>query len=186
MGKGKGKGSSFERLICKQLSQWISDGDRDDIFWRTAGSGAMAKTRSKSKKGTFGQYGDVQATDPIGQWFIDLFTIEIKRGYTRSTFFDLFDKLDKAGQQEWDKFLCQVLQDKKNAKSKYWMLICKRDRREAMMVIPYNVAKKLPGMGHVPHMRGIVQLKDGREIKYYLTKFEELFEIDPSCFASLK
>ncbi len=59
------KGSNFEREICKLLSLWWTNDKRDDIFWRTSGSGARATTRSKTKQKTFGQYGDVQATDPI-------------------------------------------------------------------------------------------------------------------------
>lgn len=179
------KGSSFERMICKQISLWWTDNKREDVFWRTAGSGAMAKTRKKKNKNTFGQYGDIQATDPIGQPLIDVFTIELKRGYSKNTFFDLFDRTDKAAQQQWDKFICQVLEDQKNSGAKYWMLICKRDRRDPVILMPLKVAKKLPGMNRVNHMRGVIELKDKRKIKYYLCKWNELLEIDPNIIESL-
>jgi len=42
------KGSSFEREICTILSKWWTNNERDDVFWRTAGSGARATTRSKN------------------------------------------------------------------------------------------------------------------------------------------
>ena len=71
-GGGHAKGSQFERTVCKDLSLWWTKGKRDDVFWRTSGSGARAKTRSKTGEKTFGQYGDVQATDPIGQPLICL------------------------------------------------------------------------------------------------------------------
>ena len=63
----KGKGSSYEREICRLLSLWWTEGVSDDYFWRTAGSGAMAKTRSKVGKKTHGHYGDIQAVHPDGE-----------------------------------------------------------------------------------------------------------------------
>lgn len=137
------KGSEFERTISKQLSLWWTNGERNDVFWRTAGSGAMAKTRSKSKQSAFGQYGDVQATDPIGQSLIDLFTIELKRGYSSFTFADMLDKSPKAADQTYEKFIDQVREDQKNAGTKYWMLITKRNRREALVCIPLKAYRKL-------------------------------------------
>jgi hypothetical protein len=129
----KGKGSGFEREMCRALSLWWSDGERDDVFWRSAGSGAMAKTRSKIGKNTFGQYGDIQAVDPIGQPLLDLCVIELKRGYSHSTFADSLDKKKGAALQGWEKFIVQVLADQKNAKTPYWMLITRRDRRETLV-----------------------------------------------------
>ena len=41
-GGGKEKGSSFERLVCKRMSMWLSKGERDDLFWRSAMSGGRA------------------------------------------------------------------------------------------------------------------------------------------------
>lgn len=136
--KGKGKGSSFEREMCKVLSLWWSKGRRDDIYWRTAGSGARAKVRSKTKQTTFGQYGDIQATDPIGQPLIDLCTIELKRGYSTSTFADLLEPptRDDSKPGIFENFILQATMDSKNAKTPYWMLIVKRNRREAFVLIP--------------------------------------------------
>ena len=75
------KGSGFEREISHALSHWWSYGTRDDIFWRTAGSGARATMRSKKQLKTMNQYGDLTTIDPTGQPFIDNNLIEIKRGY---------------------------------------------------------------------------------------------------------
>ena len=150
MAKGMRKGSQFERSICKQLSEWWTDGERDDVFWRSAGSGARAKTRSKTGRGTFGQYGDVQATDPIGQPLIDLFTIEIKRGYG-VTVLEAVDKPGTAAYQLWEKWLRQVIQDHENAGSVSWMLITKRDRKETMAAIPIRMVHRLINCGAEIH-----------------------------------
>lgn len=175
-----GKGSSFEREICRQISLWWTMGKRDDVFWRTAGSGAMAKTRSKQKRVTFGQYGDVQATDPIGQPLINVFTIELKRGYSRATFFDLFDCSEKASQQTWDKHITQVSLDAKNSKSLYWMLICRRNRREAIILVPFSFVKRIPRLKETYYARGVVQLKNKETLCYYLCRWIDFLEkVDP-------
>jgi hypothetical protein len=41
-GGGNEKGGRFERLVCKRLSLWLSKGERDDLFWRSAMSGGRA------------------------------------------------------------------------------------------------------------------------------------------------
>src|SRR4029077_18705934 len=46
-GGGKDKGSAFERLVCKQLSLWVSHGRRSDLFWRSAMSGGRATVAQK-------------------------------------------------------------------------------------------------------------------------------------------
>ena len=133
------KGSSFERAICKQLSLWWTDNKRTDVFWRTSGSGNRATARSKKGKKTFGQSADVQATDPIGQPLIDLCTIEIKKGYTRQTIFDLVDKLKNETKQPYKHFINQVIQDSEQAGSLFWMIIAKRDRKETLIIIPLSL-----------------------------------------------
>ena len=159
----KGKGSSFERLICKTLSRWWSYNATEDIFWRTAGSGARAKTRSKQGRMTFGQYGDIQATNPQGQRFIDVCTLELKRGYSKNTFADLVDKPNamdspppkktkakttkRKPPQTFGSFINQAEADAINANSFTWLLIVKRDRREAMIFMPRAFALILKEKG---------------------------------------
>ncbi len=142
------KGSNFEREICKQLSLWWSDNKEDDIFWRTAGSGAMAKTRSKKGKKTFGQCGDVQATNPVGQPLIDWASIELKRGYSKSTFADLMEPSTTANANpcQYEKFIHQACVDHINSGSMSWLLIVKRDRKKAIVIMPFVTYKKLPSL----------------------------------------
>ena len=147
MGSRAGKGSSFEREVCKKLSLWWTTGQDDDVFWRTSGSGARAKTRSKKNKTTFGQCGDIQATNPIGQPLIDLCSIELKRGYSKATFADLLDRSPEAKEQVYEEFVLQAELDSTNAQAKSWMLIVKRDRRQALLFIPFELYKHLRRAG---------------------------------------
>lgn len=139
--KSSAKGSSFERKLCVQLSEWWTQNDeenRSDIFWRTSGSGARAKVRGRKGKKTQNQHGDIAATDPIGQPFIDIFTIEIKRGYNRATFMDLIDKPKRGKVQKYEEWLAQAKESAKYAKSLHWAIIVKRDRREALFITSFQ------------------------------------------------
>jgi hypothetical protein len=81
MTEGKKKGSSYERLICKTLSKWISKGKgmRDDLLWRSASSGAVQTIhRKRGKKSYSSQAGDIAAIDPLGEKLTNKFAVECK------------------------------------------------------------------------------------------------------------
>lgn len=142
--KAKGKGSAFEREICKKLSLWWTDGGRDDVFWRTASSGGRATARGR--KSTFGQHGDVQATDPIGQPLMDLCTIEIKRGYSKSTLSDLLDRVPKKedSKSQYQEFIEQAITDCERRSGKgEWILLVKRDYKEVVLFTSYPLISAL-------------------------------------------
>ena len=143
------KGSSFEREVSKQLSLWWTDGERDDVFWRTSISGGRATVRSRQGKKTFGQQGDIQATDPIGQPLIDVCTIELKRGYSTTTFAGLLDKPDSAVNEPFEKFITQAEEDHKKAGSLSWLLIVKRDRRKIMLAMPRKLFRYFSSLNSI-------------------------------------
>ena len=74
-GGGKRKGSGFERLIAKDLSLWISKGQRNDIFWRTHSSGSLGTNRRCKL-----EYGDIMAIDDAGKPLTDKYNIECRCG----------------------------------------------------------------------------------------------------------
>lgn len=76
-GGGKSKGGAFERLICKKLSLWLSEGKREDLLWRSAMSGGRA-TVAHSKNKLDDQVGDISAVTEEGYQFTKLFAVECK------------------------------------------------------------------------------------------------------------
>jgi hypothetical protein len=75
----KTKGSRFERLVCRQLSLWISGGRSEHLYWRSSQSGGRATTRAKKGDTTLHvQSGDIAAIDPEGHHFLDVFYVECK------------------------------------------------------------------------------------------------------------
>jgi len=129
------KGAPFERELSKQLSLWWTadeDEPSDAVFWRTSQSGGRATTREKSGKKTTGQYGDITATDPIGQPLIELVSIEAKNGYNNRDIMQFLDakKIPKASLLE---FINQASRDALRAEVPYWWMIHKRDRKQPML-----------------------------------------------------
>lgn len=124
------KGSAFEREIAKQLSLWWTQGPnpRSDVFWRTSQSGGRATSRAKKGQSTVNAHGDLAAVDPIGQPFLDKFTLELKRGNSHGTIADLLDA-DGATELPIQCTLRQAIRSHKETKSQGWMVIHKRDRK---------------------------------------------------------
>ena len=76
---------------------------RDDIFYRTDGSGSRFTSRKKSGKNTAYQGGDITFSDPIGEPLIKNWNIELKTGYgTKSKVKDKDKKVIKEIIERWD------------------------------------------------------------------------------------
>jgi len=125
-GGGSNKGSSFEREACKEFSRWVSEGSRDDVFWRTAGSGARATNRAKKGSTTHNSEGDMCCLDPEYEWFLNRFMVEMKCGYPQWNVGELFaGKVLKDGLWSvWNR-----LEVDSKAVGKLPLLVLKQDRR---------------------------------------------------------
>ena len=140
------KGGQFEREFSKLLSLWYTENERDDVFWRTSGSGARATTRRKQQKRTKYEYGDISFRDPIGLPFIDYFLLELKRGYTKDI--DVLSLLD--GQKGksillrwWDK----AVEEMSFAKRKAVLLVIRRNNKKECIVISAYTFRTFKNLG---------------------------------------
>lgn len=145
------KGSKFEREISGVLSRWWTGGIRDDIFWRTPGSGARATTRMKKKLQTADSAGDIMAIDKIGKKFTKFFLIELKRGYSsKLTILDIIDGPKKKSIiLEWWK---KAEKERVDSKRKDIILIFKRDRKDPCVAITkklFNILFKADKIDHI-------------------------------------
>lgn len=104
-GGGSAKGSKFERDLCTILSYWWTENKRDDIFWRTAGSGSRATSRRRRRGiSTANEFGDVKFIDPIGKSLLDAFCFELKNYRT----YDVLGVLQAVDQNaDWMRFWAQ-------------------------------------------------------------------------------
>ncbi len=140
-------GSAFERLIATRLSLWWSAGERDDLFWRSAGSGGRAKSRGRKGKKTHGHHGDIAATHSDGEPLMELLTIELKRGYSKTTVADMLDKLRTAAVQEWESWVLQTIESHEQAGSHAWLLVQSRKQRQPIVFYPSHFHKHLAREG---------------------------------------
>lgn len=161
------KGGEFERSVCKSLSLWWTHGKRDDIFWRTAGSGGRATTRGKHGKSTANSDGDITAIDPIGQPLLDIVTLELKRGYSWApALHELIDKPDGRAAKLYKQWFKQARQSHEQAGSFAWMIIHKRDRCKAIVIMPRVFAAYISPLGG-PSCFTVRVLGDGIAIEAY-------------------
>jgi hypothetical protein len=75
------KGGSFENEVCRELSLWFTNGERDDAFCRSDGSGSRFTKRIKKGKDTANQGGDISFCYPDGEQLIKIWCVECKTGY---------------------------------------------------------------------------------------------------------
>lgn len=122
--------------MCRRLTLWwTGDPDRDVILWRTSQSGGRATARQRAgKKVGSAHVGDITAIDPIAQPLTDLITFEMKRGYRDATIEQVLDMLPHVkGQKQIESFIEQTITASERAGTPHWMLIHRRDRKEAII-----------------------------------------------------
>lgn len=178
------KGGEFERVMAKQLSLWWTGGERDDIFWRTAGSGARATVRAKQGKKTSGQCGDLTAIDPCGFPLIDLCTIELKKGYNAWNIKELIDSQKKKPMLL--EFINQCERERTEAEIECYWLIVKQDRRTTLLFFDDAFKLVLAEMGvKMSKFRDVITV-DCRKIKFYCVKWDEFTKnVKPQMIISL-
>ncbi len=164
------KGTPFEREMCRLLSEWWTGGKRDDIYWRTDGSGGRATNRAKKGKQTANSVGDVGALDPYGQPLLDLAVIELKRGYPSSTCVAALDRnpkivlSDRTWKATWEGWVEKVRLEAIQGGVPFWWIIHRRDRRLAMLFFPKAFLFSLPDPSLLTGLDTIVMHIGGREI----------------------
>ena len=113
----KRKGNNWERDCARKLSLIVSDGERDDIFWRTASSGALATISKKYQK----QQGDLFVVDSDISSFDTV--IECK-ALSNITILPL------------SKELMRIIDDLDNKYSNSWVLCLKIKNKGEYIIIP--------------------------------------------------
>lgn len=160
------KGQQFERDICRKLSLWISEGKDDSLLWRTSNSGGRATVRGKKGKRTQGQYGDIAAIHPSAEWLTRYFTFELKRGYPKASLHDLIDRRPSL----WWKWIEKAKKTAKQAGSKTWAIIHKRNHGLAIIVMPRKYML-YPTAVEIAYVPGIMESLAVTTLHLFLTSY---------------
>ena len=173
-GGGKNKGSSFERKICKSLSLWFTENERDDIFFRSASSGAMATQRFKKGKNTSGQQGDITSTNLEGLKFINKFSVELKNYKDFSLDFLIY-KNKSLIHDWWEQCKGDSERENKNP-----LLIIKKNARKEIIIFEHilyrHLCNDLGELSNKLYIHGY--LKDTHIMIMILTDFLEYVNPD--------
>ena len=197
---GSEKGSEFERDVSKQISNWITDDERDDVLWRSQASGARAKTRAKKNKTLQGQYGDLAATDKLAEDLFVCCVFELKRGYSNKAkrtrvdgsvveasrpmcLLDCIDSLSSEKPKQFELFARQVNRDAIRAGWKEPVLIIQRDRKKSIIVLRkrlwHEIRSKFPWPSGFRYIT--IKLKEYPDPFIVLT-LDDFFEWCPYSF----
>jgi len=128
-GRGKGKGSAFEREIAKDISLWLTDGKRNDCIWRTAGSGAKSTVTNSDT-----MIGDLMAIRKEATNFFSRINVELKH-YADLNFLGINNKNFKL--EDWWK---QVDGDSKRSNT-IPLLIFRINHRGTWVAYRYHMIK---------------------------------------------
>lgn len=174
---GSSKGNPFEREICVRFSEWWTNDRRVDVFYRTAGSGGRATNRAKRNRQTANSHGDLAALDSAGEPFLRAFAVEIKRGYSGVTVADLLDARPHHRQQTWDAWIQQARASQQGAGAKSWLIIARRDQREAVVCLETSVLLRLFAAENLTPSLGFAGLlKDGSPVAVTLMPLEAFLD----------
>lgn len=173
MGKmSKQKGAGFERDMSRGLSGWLSNGERGDLFWRSAMSGGRATVAQKNNIVYAAQAGDLSAIHPLGAPLIALFSVECK-AYAKLYYDNIVFGADRGVRSMWINHSVDAVRY-----DKLPMLICKEnykpptvilDRKGACIIFNHSFKRmdyrlKL----HCP------------ELDLYLYKYSDMIAADPA------
>ncbi len=128
----KAKGCQYERDISKTLSLWLTDGEREDVLWRSAGSG----NRSTIADDHRAHAGDLMATTPEGFVLTEPTYIEIKR------YKDLEIKKIVKGTGKLFKVWNDTVEEAKKFE-KWPVLIARQNYYPALWCVPGRIFKPL-------------------------------------------
>lgn len=141
-GGSKQKGADYERGICKALSLWVSGGEREDLYWRSAMSGGRATIGQRAGKDLAHQAGDITATHPWGHVLTDHFFVECKR-YQDLNFGAFLTKGKGPLAQFWSTAIVEAVKH-----DRVPMLIVRQDFGDTLMMVPCEAMLTRGLMGH--------------------------------------
>ena len=163
----KGKGSEFERDICKYLSVWLTGKEKPYQFWRMPASGGLATISEENAD----MSGDIRALTQEAAFVTDTFSIEAKNGYPTTDFHQHFANTKTFNIKAFWK---QCIGDARIS-NKYAMLIFKKKGKKPIIGIESTVNDKIKGiLISLPSMSIKFSKQEYPEIVFY--DFKDFFK----------
>jgi hypothetical protein len=170
-GKGHAKGASFERKIGRELSFWISHGERGDLFTRNVLSGGDFTRRIATQETEVGTPGDLMARNPLAFDFARAFAVECKHYRDLGMLQFLTDETETS-------FLSKVLTHTRlqaDQAGVHFMVIARQNRMGVLVILPRRLGE-LVLVTAAPRKQLIAHQLHGR---YFLTTLDCLIALVP-------
>jgi len=152
-------GRPLEWSCCRAISLNITDGESDELFSPSRGSGSIATKRKKAGKNVLTMQGDIGLADARGKIFHDLFSLECKLGYMNvkksdkgvvKTTWGPLDILDSTQDKTTlEQFWNQAIDDASKV-GKEPLLCFQRNNRSICIVMYYDIYKKCLNLFGLP------------------------------------
>jgi len=127
------KGGEFERDISKFLTKWLTGNEKPYKYWRQDASGGLATVHEENTH----MAGDIKPLAKDAEFLTDVFSIECKTGYPKTSFWQHITPTKFALEEFWS----QAIEDA--PEEKYPMLIYRKLRRKPLVGINNTIRDSL-------------------------------------------
>jgi hypothetical protein len=138
------KGGQNERDVSKFLTKWLTGTVKPYMFWRQEASGGLATVHVENVHMT----GDIKHLHPDSKFFTDIFSIECKTGYPKTSFWQHFSKVQFAIEDFW----LQTLEDATKSKKEPMLIYRKKGRKWIIGInrcIQEKLHEKIRGLNNI-------------------------------------
>ena len=143
-----GKGGDFERQVSKDLTIWLTGKRKPYKFWRMPASGGLATIHEECSDLS----GDIRCLDDDGGFLTDLFSIECKSGYPKTSFWQHFKNIKTFNLRD---FWIQCCDDARKS-DKYPMLIYRKKGRKPVVGIDMIVFSIIDPVVPISNLSSII------------------------------
>lgn len=177
-GRGKQKGSNWERTVGHILSMWLTENQRSNIFARNVLSGGGFTVTVKGGKETPNIPGDLMAANPLAFAYLSLFSVECKNTEQVDLSAFLYDKHGKS-------FLMKTIDHTRQQAFVHglsWMIFAKHNYHEAIVLMEGEIGDIALAASPFPSLIKYHRLYSG---SYMMMSFEHLTRlVNPRRFVS--
>ena len=162
------KGSMFERDISKYLSKWLTGSEKPYQYWRMPGSGALATISEEN----VGLSGDVRSLTREAEFLTRIFSLELKNGYPKTSFWQHFADIKNFGIRD---FWSQCCGDAEKSNKRPMLIYRKKGRKPLVGIDIHTYMEVCVHLGSLSSIS--MRFKDLEYVTLELFDFYSFFDI---------
>lgn len=160
------KGSAWERDVAKFLSVWLTGEEKPYQYWRSPQSGGLATISELNKDLT----GDIQALTTEAKFLTNIYSLELKTGYPKTSFWQHFKDIKNF---HLEAFWKQCVEDARKGNKLPMLIYRKKGNKPIVGISDSSRLRKLNKLQNIS--MDFHKDKDLPSVTFY--NMEEFFEI---------